>query len=151
MANPAPDETTASGAQARHGLAWRGKGVLIAVALIALIAIAIPAYYGFRPRALISEALIDGDGFRSRVAEFYQEHRRLPQTSEASVFQPAPPDLKRAQAVVWDPASRTIVITVGEPQPGKRVALHAEERDGVLAWTCRTIDLDPKYLPGSCR
>ena len=151
MAADEPDGAGESGGKPRRGLGWGLKRILIALVLIALIAIAIPAYHGFRPRALISEALIDGGGLRTRVAEFYEKHRRLPLDAEAKAFQMGPPDLKRAQSVVWDPAGRTIVITVGEPQPGKRVSLLAEERDGVLAWTCRTIDLEPKYLPGSCR
>jgi len=30
-------------------------------------------------------------------------------------------------------------------------ALHAREEQGVLDWICRTIDLDRKYLPRTCR
>ena len=41
--------------------------------------------------------------------------------------------------------------SAGDPQQGKRFALNAEVRDGRFDWTCRTIDLDPKYLLGTCR
>ena len=137
----------------QRGAGWWLTRILIAVVLIAIIAIAIPAYQGFRPRALISEALIDGTALKTRVAEFYERRRRLPQPAEAAVLQLLPSDLKRAQSVVWDRAGRRVVVTVSEPQSqsGKRFALYAEEREGKLNWTCRTIDLDVKYLPGSCR
>lgn len=48
-------------------------------------------------------------------------------------------------------AGRMIVVTMRDPHAGKRFAFYAEERGGVLTWGCRTIDLESKYLPGSCR
>ena len=130
----------------------RAKRALALLALVGVVvAIAIPAYQGYRPRALINEAVADSIELRTRVSNFYETQRRLPQESEAGKFRASASDLKRAQAVVWDAVGRRIVVTVGDPQPGKRFALEAEERDGALVWTCRTIDLEPKYLPGGCR
>jgi Tfp pilus assembly protein PilE len=128
-------------------------GLLVFIAIVILVALGIPAYQGFRPRALISEAVIDGSALKFKVAQFYEKHRKLPELAEAAALQLRPSDLKRAQSVVWDAAGRLVVVTVSEPksQMGKRFALYAEERDGMLVWTCRTIDLDVKYLPGSCR
>ncbi|MBI3371410.1 MAG: pilin [Betaproteobacteria bacterium] len=143
-----PDESTV----ARRGFGWWLKRIVVAIVLIAMASFfLIPAYHGFRPRALISEALTDGAELKFKVAEFYESHRRLPLDAEVRALQTLPSELKRAQSVVWDPAGRRVVVTAGDPQPGKRFALNAEERDGKLDWTCRTIDLDPKYLPGTCR
>ena len=33
----------------------------------------------------------------------------------------------------------------------RAVAMHAREERGALEWACRTIDLDRKYLPATCR
>jgi hypothetical protein len=106
---------------------------------------------GSLPRELAADNVLEGSVLRTKVMEFYQKLGRLPQPSEAQAFYMAPPDLQRAQSVVWDPVGRMIVITAGEPQPGKRFALHAEERNGELHWTCRSIDFEVKYLPRSCR
>ena len=152
MTGEAPEGAEASAAKPRRSVAWWAKRMLILVVLIVVAAaFVIPAYHGYRPRALINEALADALELRTRVSEFHETRRRLPQESEAGAFQVPPSDLKRAQSVAWDAAGRRIVVTTGDPQPGKRFALQAEVRDGTLTWTCRTIDLDVKYLPASCR
>ncbi len=58
---------------------------------------------------------------------------------------------KNAQCVAYDAAKRMIVVTMGEHFKDQRFAIQAEEKGGPIAWTCRTIDLDPKYLPAACR
>jgi len=154
MALPEPDETVASGAKPRRGVSWWAKHVLIVfVVIVIAVALGIPAYQGYRPRALINGALMAGNELKIGVAEFYEQHDRLPQPAEAAALQLRPSVLKQARSVVWDSAGRSVIITVDEPQSqaGKRVALYAEERDRTLFWTCRTIDLEVKYLPATCR
>lgn len=148
----ANDKEAKSDAKPRSAFARWVKPVLIFVALVVIpLAIAIPAYQGYRPRQLVNEDLAEGLVLRTRIAESYEARRRLPQASEAEAFQVSPSELGRAQSVVWDAAGRRIVVTVDRVQPGKRFAFYAEERDGTLAWSCRTIDLEAKYLPASCR
>ena len=130
---------------------WAKHMLILVMLIVVAAAFAIPAFHGYRPRALISEAVLDSAALRTRVAQFHEARRRLPQEAEVGAFQVPPSDLKRAQSVVWDAAGRRIVVIAGNPQPGKRFALQAEVRDGTLTWTCRTIDLDVKYLPASCR
>ena len=36
-------------------------------------------------------------------------------------------------------------------EAGKRFALYAAAKDGNLTWSCRSIDLETKYLPSACR
>jgi len=140
----------ASGTRGRFR--WWLKHILIAAVLIVIASFfLIPAYHGYRPRALINEAVQEGMPLRTSVAVFYEQHRRLPRDDEAKAFQLPPSKLNRAQSVTWNSANRNIVITMRDPHPGKRFAFYAEERDDVLNWGCRTIDLDSKYLPGSCR
>lgn len=128
------------------------KLVLIAAGVILLLFL-IPAYQGTRSKTLIAETFKEGFDLKTRLEEFYDKQHKLPLDAEAKVFQMGPSDLNRAQSVVWDPVGRRIIIAVDKPQSesGKRFTLHAEERDGTLTWTCRTIDLEVKYLPASCR
>ena len=44
-----------------------------------------------------------------------------------------------------------IVVTMGDRFKDQRFAMHAEDKGGTISWACRTMDLDPKYLPLTCR
>jgi nitrogen regulatory protein PII-like uncharacterized protein len=84
------------------------------------------------------------------VTEFYQTEKRLPGVQEAEQFRHKEP-MEHTASVAWDPARRAIVVTMGEPLDGKRFEIAAEEKQGALKWTCRSINLDPQRLPASCR
>ena len=134
-----PSVWTALGGIA-FGAAW---SVLIA-------AMTIPAYGDYTPRAKVSEAVLAASAARTGIIEFHAEHRRLPAENEAGRFRSDRPS-RWVESVVYEPAERRIVVTLREIQAGKRFALHAEEHGGQLAWKCRTINLERKYLPYSCR
>jgi len=154
MALTEPDGSIGSGAKPRRGYKWRVKHILIVLVLVTIaVLVAIPSYVGYRSRALINEAISDVAPLKLRVVEYYVKHERFPLATEAAEFQLAPSDLKRAKSVVWDPAGRSIVVTVAEPQSvsGKRFALYVEKRSDALVWTCRSIDLDAKHMPAYCR
>ena len=65
---------------------------------------------------------------------------------------------KYTQSVVYDADKRMIVVTMGHKDykdykeflHGKRLAMHAEEKYGAISWTCRSIDLERRYLPSAC-
>ena len=62
--------------------------------------------------------------------------------------------MKYTQSIAYDAERRMIVVTMGDSNSsiaGKRFAMHAREERGALEWACRTIDLDRKYLPATCR
>lgn len=118
--------------------------------LFVIAAMMVPAYDGYAPRAKIAEAILAASATRTQVSEFYAEHRRLPQASEARPFREDQPS-KWVETIEYQPAERRILVTLRNIQPGKRFALYAQERDGELEWTCRTVDLEKKYLPARCR
>ena len=132
--------------------AWTALGgIALGVLWVAVIAaMMIPAYGGYAPRAKISEAILAASATRTQVGEFYAENRRLPQASEAGRFRADQPP-NWVESIQYQAAERRILVTLRNIQPGKRFALYAQERGGELAWTCRTVDLEKKYLPASCR
>ena len=107
-------------------------------------------YGGYTPRAKVSEAVLAASGTRTELTEFFAKERRLPGPAEAARFRAERPS-KYVESVVYEPGQTRIVVTLREVQPGKRFAIYASAKDGNLAWSCRTIDLEPKYLPGACR
>ena len=140
------------GDRARPPSAWTGLGAtvvgLVWIALVILITI--PAYGDYTPRAKVSEGASIAGGLKTPIAEFYEQHRRLPGPTEATQFAYREP-MKYTASVGWDAARKAIVVTMADRFRGKRFEIAAEEKSGALVWTCRTIDLERKYLPGACR
>ena len=126
--------------------------VLAGLLLIGAMAQTLYADYGVE-RAKVSEALILAITVRTDIDGFYRQEKRLPTETEAAKFryQPQPAETRRVNSVSYDSSAQLIVITMRDPFPGKRFALHVEIRDGNPVWTCRSIDLDRKQLPAACR
>jgi type IV pilus assembly protein PilA len=114
-----------------------------------LILTAIPQYADYAPRAKVAESLALAGSLKTEIAEFHHNNQRFPAPHEAEKFRVDNP--KYAQSIAYDAEKRMIVITMNDPQKGKRVAIHAEAKDGTMSWTCRTIDLPLNYLPSACR
>lgn len=124
-----------------------GMGILwLGIVYIA----AAPMYGGYSPRAKVSEALLAATGMRNDLNEFFEKERRLPGPAEAARFRAERPS-KYVENVVYEPGANRVVVTLRDVEPGKRFALHATVREGNLTWSCRTIDLETKYLPSACR
>jgi pilin len=123
-------------------------GVLIFV--IPWFLLAAPAMYAdYGPRAKVLESVALAASLKEPIAAFYEEHKRLPAPHEAEKFRVDAG--KYAQSVAYDAGKRRIVVTMSDRFKDQRFAIQAEEKDGTIAWTCRTIDLDPRYLPAACR
>src|SRR5262249_45270879 len=118
-----------------------GMGVLWAC--IVFIGVS-PMYADYTPRAKVSEAGLTASATKTQVADVFAKGRRLPRGDEASQFRADRPS-KPVQTVAYEPAEKRIVVTLSEIQPGKRFAMYASEENGALTWTCRTVDLEPKY------
>lgn len=121
--------------------------------LVVLVGVLLPASGGYTPRAKVSEAILGASGMRRDIAEFHAQNERLPNLQEAARFRlEGPSGVSRyVESVIYEPQTQRIVVTLRGVQPGKKLALRVEERGGNLHWTCGPIDLDKKYLPGSCR
>jgi type IV pilus assembly protein PilA len=133
--------------------AWTLIGALaIGTLWLGIIYIAVaPMYDGFTAgRAKVSEAVLAASGTRNDLTEFFEKERRLPGPAEAARFRTERPS-KYVENVVYEPGANRVVVTLREIEPGKRFALHAIVKEGNLTWSCRTIDVETKYLPSTCR
>jgi hypothetical protein len=138
--------------EARPPSFWTSSGaVILALAYGTLPIVFMPSpYVDYTPRAKVSEAILASNSMRAAVTDFYQQHRRLPNTVEAARFAGEPS--RYVRSMVYDAENRVIVVTMSDPFPGKRFALRPIEERGELAgWKCGPIDLERKNMPGSCR
>lgn len=130
-----------------------GVEALVTAILVLVIPgflLAAPAWYAdYAPRAKVGETVLLANSLKQPITDFYHEHRRLPALHEAEKFRVD--GGKYAQSMAYDAGSRMIAVTLGDRFKDKRFARHAEEKDGTIVWSCRTIDLEPKYLPAACR
>ena len=130
---------------------WTALGALLIIVIPAwMIYVSAQAQYEYQSRAQVAEAARIAYELRTPVAEFHQQHGRLPGAQEAARFQYAE-KMKFTASVGWDAGRRAIVATMAERFKDKRFELAATEKERRLEWTCRTIDLDPKYLRADCR
>jgi hypothetical protein len=126
-----------------------------ALALIVPVYLAVvpAAYDDHAPRAKVAEGVSAATALQREIDDFYAEHKRLPGTQEQERFRYQKP-LQYTESILYDAERRMIVVTMGDSTSsiaGKRFALPAREKTGALEWACRTIDLDRKYLPATCR
>ena len=134
---------------------WTGFGAacLGFVWVLMVLSAMIPSYGDYTPRAKVSEAFLAGSMMRREISEFFLDKQRLPRADEVTQYQ-APsnhPPSQRVESIVYEPGSRSIVITMRDPFPGRKIAFLAEIRNGALVWTCRSIDIEEKHVPPSCR
>jgi type IV pilus assembly protein PilA len=131
--------------------AWTALGALLLVAIPSLLGyLTAGAQYEYSQRARIAEGVSIAGSLKTPVTEFYQQHKRLPGAQEAVQFRHTE-TMQHTASVGWDAGRRAIVATMGERFSGKRFEMAAAEKDGTLEWICRSIDLEPKLLPMSCR
>jgi hypothetical protein len=135
--------------------AWTALGAVgLALAplvpALVVVLVFVPEYEYRANREKVAEGLSIAATLQSPVAGFYETHKRLPDPREAAQFRHSSP-MKFTASVGWDAPRKAIVATMGERFNGKRFEIAAEEREGALVWTCRTIDLERKYLHGACQ
>ena len=131
---------------------WTG---LVAAALVlfsfaSLLAMLLPQYADYTPRAKVSEAILAASGLRTAVTEFQAAHQRLPSAAEAAGLD-SKVESRRVETVTWDAAQRAIVVTLRDPFPGKRFMLRATEDQGQLSWKCVNLDVERQHMPSTCR
>jgi type IV pilus assembly protein PilA len=129
--------------------------LMIVVAIIAILAaIAIPAYQDYLIRTQVSEGAVLTDGAKTAFAEFYSNKGTMPSNNQSA-------GLASANSIsgkyVHDVAVAASVITAtfgneaNTKIAGKTFILSPIVNDGSIAWSCTQSNVDPKYLPTSCR
>jgi len=131
--------------------------LMIVVAIIAILAaIAIPAYQDYLIRTQVSEGAVLTDGAKTAVSEFYSNTNNFPTNNQsAGLAKNTSISGKYVTQVDVSTVKGQIQAKFGNEANGKIVGkffiLSAITNAGSLAWTCKKSDVDPKYLPTSCR
>jgi Tfp pilus assembly major pilin PilA len=125
--------------------------IVATILVIVAVFVVIPEYQGYRPRSIVADAINDSMPLRARIEEFYRKSQTFPEGAEAAAFR-LERDLTESRSVVWSPAERMLVVTMGDNMHrGKRFGWKPVPSSSGLEWKCSTIDLEPKYLPAACR
>ena len=131
--------------------------LMIVVAIIGILAaIAIPAYQDYTIRAQVSEGLTLAGGAKVAVTEFWQERGEWPGDNEEAGLADDPTHINGKYVTQVEVDGEDIVITYGnaahtDKLAGNTVTLTATDEGGSVSWACASDDLEPKYLPSSCR
>ena len=126
-------------------------GALLIIVIPALLVyVSAQAQYEYHGREQVAEAAHIAASLKTPVTEFYEANRRLPGPSEAGQFRHGE-KMKYTASVGWDAGRGAIVATMAERFKGRRFEMAAAAKGDKLEWTCRPIDLEPKYLRADCR
>lgn len=140
-------------APAKRRTPWIGR-ITIAVAVVLLgYLVLVGSCSGYEPRRYVMEAISESLPLRQAVEIHYRSRGALPASSRELQLRPESMKLRYAQRVEWNAADRMVVVTM-EPERyrGKRFGwVAAGGPGGAVEWTCKTIDLEAKYLPADCR
>ena len=131
--------------------------LMIVVAIIAILAaIAIPAYQNYLIRAQVSEGAVLADGAKTPITEYYSNTGKFPSKNASAGLALASSITGKYVAQVDAGATNGQIIAVFGNQSnnaisGKEFILSAVTSGGSVAWSCSKSNVDPKYLPSSCR
>jgi type IV pilus assembly protein PilA len=140
--------------------------LMIVVAIIGILAaIALPAYRDYTIRARVSEAVLASSQCRTAVSEIYQTGGTAPQANQWGCGEQQT-HTRFVSALETDSDGKITVTLSGDsdlgPAANKKLSLTpTDAQRNVLtaaaipvqigAWLCAPVDLEIKYLPGSCR
>ena len=133
--------------------------LMIVVAIIGILAaIAIPAYQDYTIRAQVSEGLNLSAGAQAAISEFYMDRGIFP-ADNATAGISLNTAITGNYVSQVDVAAGVIGVTYSSSSPQKANALIDTDvlylspttTAGSVIWTCRSTDLQAKWLPSSCR
>lgn len=117
--------------------------------LLLILAIAIPAYHGYKSRSNTQQAWEFGYAATAAIGQYYKVHSMSPRRlSDAGFMQDRPENVKD---IVWlSDRNRLIVTLNNQPEGALEFQLVHRQRE-YDEWKCRGVNIDPKLLPQQCR
>ena len=127
-------------------------------AMMALAAIAIPAYQDYVVRSQVSESLSLADGSKTAIAEFYSNTGRLPGSNSSAGLATATSITGNYVKSVTVTSGGQISVLFNTTKANKAIQndvllLSPITGGGSTKWTCKTGSpaISNKYLPTNCR
>ncbi len=132
--------------------------LMIVVAIIGILAaIAIPAYQDYTIRSQIAEGIDISYRIKTALAEYYANTGKFP-SSNASAGLVSAGSIQGNYVTGLDVGSTPGVISIsyGNHSNSKIFGGHilisaVTSVSGAVNWTCKSSDIDGRYLPSSCR
>jgi type II secretory pathway pseudopilin PulG len=134
---------------------WVLQGVVALAILAVIVAVALPQYGGYTPRARVSEVILSLSDGRTTLVDFIARHDRLPRDAKELGW-PGPGEQvsRYVRARSYDGTKGELVAVaqgIGRDVDGKSVRMKPTLEMGAVSWRCYSPDMPPKYLPASCR
>lgn len=132
-------------------------GFVPVVAILA--AIAIPAYQDYVIRAQVSEGVALGDGVKTAMADYYQNHGRFPASNDQAGLASASSirghyvssvDVGTPAGVITVTYSHTPPNKANSMLEGKTLQFEASPQQGGIEWHCKSPDLKKRWCSSRC-
>ena len=137
----------------RRATGWANLVTYLLMLVAALASPLFPARDSSLDRARLSEAVLEAGELRSQVTDFWSIHKRFP-TDQRELGHSPPAGRRFIAALEKDGRIIVTVQGIGNPAlDGRRIELNPQRDDssGGLRWICSSPDIEPRYLPASCR
>lgn len=131
--------------------------LMIVVAIIAILAaIALPAYQDYVVRAQVSEGVSLTGGAKLGIMEVYGHNGHFPaDNSEAGVSAASAINGKYVESVTVGAGDGLVTVrfstSAHSELSGRELVLSPVTHVGAMEWNCKTVDINSRYLPSSCR
>ena len=128
--------------------------LMIVVAIIGILAaIALPAYQDYTTRATVSEGLSLAAAARTSLAEHRMSTGDWPATNTEAGYDSPDTDVVSGIQITTSLITITYKAIGNRVDAGDTVLLQASEAPGgAMEWTCTPgADMEPRFLPASCR
>ena len=128
--------------------------IMIVVAVIGILAaIALPAYQDYTVRSKVSEGIGFASAAKVAVVSAYSNGGLPGSNAEAGLSEAGDFESQYVDSVTIEEGGNIRVTFNGTvPQlTDKSVILAATERGGAIDWCCYSDDIEPRYMPASCR
>jgi Zn-dependent protease with chaperone function/type II secretory pathway pseudopilin PulG len=124
-----------------------GFGVLMMVYIIGVLAaVALPAYQDYIVKATVSDAIIDSQGAREALGNYYQSNHTIPVSLKSVGIASK---LAKGYSLSLDGHNMALTVNIGH---GDLIFTPSANAQGNITWNCSNGEgLKPMQLPPTCR
>ena len=130
--------------------------LMIVVAIIGILAaVALPAYRDYTVRAKASELILAASAGKTSVSEYVGTNGQMPDAASLGAISQVSKYVSDVTYTKTDASNGIITVTATAAEPafsGKKIKLTGTvNATNQVNWVCSTVDVEVRYLPGSCK